>query len=212
MMHKAVQSALIALLVFSVSVVSAEKLTEDNEYVRKTNKFADNTLALHKQLIQEIDHKLEKSVSGYHGTPDFYNQEKYINKKNGKVISVVTWERDNPENLHTIEVFVRDSKGRVIRDYAAAYLPTYRNAPTQTLVSFHAYNGDLHAFRTFDALGDRLVERCTGKFKGKKVNMLLDEDDLIDAIHGDSKIMQEAHYKACFKGLPKEAGKYLTPQ
>jgi hypothetical protein len=201
--------SLLTLILF-VWTASAEALKADNEFARICNLFADNLLELHQKLIDRTEFSVEKSVGGYHGNPEFYEQEKYIDKKTGKVISIVTWESDNPENLHTIEVFVRDKQGRVIRDYAAAYLPTYRNAPTQTLISFHAYNGDLHAFRTFDAVGDRLVERCTGTLKGKEVNMLLDEEDLLDAIHGDSEIMQQPVYKACFKGLPKKAGEYLT--
>ncbi len=200
--------SMITLLLF-ISATNAQALKADNEFARICNLFADNVLELHQKLIDQTEFKVEKSVGGYHGNPEFYEQEKYIDKKTGKVISIVTWESDNPENLHTIEVFVRDSKGRVIRDYAAAYLPTYRNAPTQTLISFHVYNGDLHAFRTFDAVGDRLVERCTGKLKGKEVNLLLDEEDLLDAIHGDSEIMQQPVYKACFKGLPAKGGDYL---
>lgn len=211
-MHKLSFRWNLAIFLLIVSAGNAQALKADNEFARICNLFADNVLELHQKLIDQADFKVEKSAGGYHGNPEFYEQEKYIDKKTGKVISVVTWESDNPENLHTIEVFVRDKQGRVIRDYAAAYLPTYRNAPTQTLISLHAYNGELHAFRTFDAVGDRLVERCTGKLKGKEVNMLLDEDDLIEAIHGESTIMQQPEYKACFKGLPTKAGSYLTPQ
>ena len=200
------------LMLLPVSQAYAEVLKADNEFARVCNMFADNVLELHQKLIDARNVKVVKSTGGYHGNPDFYAEEKYIDKKNGKVISIVTWELENPENLHTIEVFVRDDKGRVIRDYAAAYLPTYRNAPTQTLVSLHQYNGKLHAFRTFDAVGDRLVDRCTGTLNGKEVNLLLDEDDLIDAIHGDSRAMEAPEYKACFKGLPTQPGDYLTPQ
>ena len=203
---------LFLLLILPVSMTNAESLKGDNEFARICNTFADETLELHQKLIDGKDVKVEESIGGYHGTPDFYQQEKYFDKTTGKLISIVTWERENPELLHTIEVFVRDKKGRVIRDYAAAYLPTYRNAPTQTLVSLHRYNDDLHAFRTFDAVGDRIVDRCEGTHKGKKINLLMDEDEIYDALHGDSKAMEHPDYKACFKGLAEKPGIYLTPQ
>lgn len=211
MKKRSVQTFLL-LILMPVTPLNAEVLKADNEYARICNMFADNALELHQKLIDEKDVKIVKSTGGYHGNPNFYAEEKFIDKKNGKVISIVTWELENPENLHTIEVFVRDDKGRVIRDYAAAYLPTYRNAPTQTLVSLHQYNDKLHAFRTFDAIGDRILDRCTGTLNGKEVNLMVDEDELIEAMHGYSDVMQDPEYKACFKGLPEKAGDYLTPQ
>ena len=75
----------------------------------------------------------------------------------------------------------------MIRDYVAAYLPTYRNAPTQTLVSLYSYNGDLKAYRTFDATGDRINERCEGTLNGQDVNFMLDEDEIIAALGGFSE-------------------------
>jgi len=211
-MYKQIAQTFLLSILIPVTSLNAEVLKADNEFARICNMFADNALELHQKLIDERDVKIVKSTGGYHGNPEFYAEEKFIDKKNGKIISIVTWELENPENLHTIEVFVRDDKGRVMRDYAAAYLPTYRNAPTQTLISLHKYNGQLHAFRTFDAVGDRIVERCTGKLNGKEVNMLLDEDDLIAAIHGASDAMEQPEYKACFKGLQEKAGEFLTPQ
>lgn len=211
-MYKPSVQTFLLLILMPVTTLHAEVLKADNEFARICNMFADNALELSQRLIDQRDVKVVKSTGGYHGNPDFYAEEKYIDKKNGKVISIVTWELENPENLHTIEVFVRDDKERVIRDYAAAYLPTYRNAPTQTLISLHQYNGKLHAFRTFDAVGDRILDRCIGTLNGKEVNLLLDEDDLIEAIHGTSDIMELSEYKACFKGLPEKAGDYLTPQ
>lgn len=98
------------------------------------------------------------------------------------------------------------------RDFSAAYLPEYRNAPTQTLISFHVYNGLLHAFRSFDATGDHILDRCTGRYNAKKINILLDEDELYEGQFAKKGVMQSDTYKACFKGLPETAGKYLTPQ
>ena len=114
--------------------------------------------------------------------------------------------------MHSVEVFVHDDEGRVIRDYIAAYLPTYRNAPTQTLISLHRYQDQLHAFRTFDASGYRIIERCTGSLKGREVNLLLDEDEIAEALGDPGSIMASDEYRACFGNLQAEAGKYLQPQ
>ena len=125
------------------------------------------------------------------------------------------WERENPKQLHSIEVFVHDKQGRVIRDYTAAYLPNYHNAPTQTLISLHRYNGSLHAFRSFDASGYRIIERCTGTLKGKEIDFLLDEDEIAVALE-DAYINKgptvTAEYKSCFGDLQQEIGEYITPQ
>jgi hypothetical protein len=203
----------IAVLHIAIShFVSAEALKADNEHARRWNKFADDVLALHEQIIKQKDLDKSINVGGYFGNPDFYIEEAYTDKKTGELISRVLWERENTDNLHTIEVFIRDEDGRVLRDYTAAYLPTYRNAPTQTLVTLYKYNGKLKAYRTFDASGDRIHERCEGIYKGKEVNFMLDEDEIIAAIHGDSERMEHPDYKACFKGLKTKPGKYLKPQ
>lgn len=119
--------------------------------------------------------------------------------------------KDDPKTLHTIEVYVHDKLGRVVRDYTAAYLPFYHNAPTQTLISLHHYNNKLHAFRSFDASGDTVLERCEGKdSKGQTVNLLLDEDDLL---YDNDGIMDSAEYKQCFAGFKHDKlGKYILPQ
>lgn len=208
------QQFVITLILFlcSLGFVSAEGTKGDNEHVRNWNKFADDTLQLHKQLTAKTAHHVRSRVGGYFGNKDFYTEKTFHAKHNGKLISRVQWERENPDALHSIEVFIHDAEGRVIRDFTAAYLPTYRNAPTQTLISFHNYNDQLHAFRTFDASAYRIVERCEGTLDGKEVNMLLDEDEIAQALDGDSNIMESREYKACFDGLREKLGKYRIPQ
>lgn len=206
-------AGIVALMLVSISFTcTAASVKGDNVHVRTWNKFADDILALHKRMLKKKKLKKTNRTGGYFGNPGFYNEEDFTDEANGKLVSRIQWESENPENLHSIEVFIRDKKGRVIRDYAAAYLPSYRNAPTQTLVSFHIYNGKLVAYRTFDASGDRIGERCVGMLKGQEVNFLLDEDEILNALEGDSDRMEQPDYKACFKGLREEAGKYLTPQ
>ncbi|MGD8783166.1 MAG: hypothetical protein PVG75_01955 [Thioalkalispiraceae bacterium] len=196
----------------AVPVKAVDAMQEDNTHVETWNQFAEDILSLHEQVIKQNNLTKTVDVGGYFGNPDFYIEEIYRDKETDKLVSRVLWERENPENLHTIELFIRDEDGRVLRDYVAAYLPTYRNAPTQTLVTLYQYNGDLEAYRTFDASGDRLGERCVGELKGEEVNFMLGEEEILDAIHGDSERMQQPDYKACFKGLQKKPGKYLTPQ
>ncbi len=201
------------MLMFAAeAVIADEAMKSDNEHARVWNQFASDVLSLHEKLIKSKAHTVKTKIGGYFGNKKFYKEETYYDKKNKKLISRVQWERENPENLHTIEVYVRDDKGRVLRDYVAAYLPTYRNAPSQTLISFHNYNGKLHAFRTFDASGARIVERCTGTLGKQKVNMLLDEDEIYEALDGSSDRMEQPDYIACFKDMPEELGEYIQPK
>lgn len=193
-----------------VSVAAAtEALKGDNIHVRTWNKFAQDSLNLHEKLKGGKNLQVKSKIGSYPNLKNFYQEERYF--ENGRLVSQVQWEKDNPEQLHTIEVFIHDENGRVIRDFAAAYLPFYHNAPTQTLISFHQYNGNLHAFRSFDATGDKILERCTGKNSvGKTVNFILDEDDLYN---DDEGIIGSADYISCFAGLKQQKlGKYIIPQ
>jgi len=204
---------MVALIIFSVGVVSissaTEAMKEDNKHVRSWNKFANDTLTLHKKLTDGKKLNVKTQIGSYANVKDFYIEHRYYD--NGKLISQVQWEKDDPKQLHTIEVYLHNKKGQVVRDFMAAYLPFYHNAPTQTLISFHHYNNALHAFRSFDASGDRILERCNGKNKkGQPVNFILDEDELYN---DDDSIMESADYKECFDGLKQhKLGKYIVPQ
>jgi len=196
-------------IIFSAKAAATEPMKEDNKHVRVWNKFAADTLRLHQQLTTGKNLQVKTRIGSYANVKDFYIERRYFNQ--GKLVSQVQWEKDNPETLHTIEVYLHDQKGRVIRDFVAAYLPFYHNAPTQTLASFHHYNGKLHAFRSFDATGDKVLERCTGfDRKGQEVNLLLDEDDLLN---DSDDLIGTIEYKACFEGLKQQQlGKYIIPQ
>lgn len=203
-------SVLVILSLGIASIVSAaEPMKGDNIHVRVWNKFANDTLNLHKKLTAGKKLQVKTSTGGYAHAKDFYIENRYF--ENGRLISQVQWEKDAPKQLHTIEVYIHDEKGRVVRDFMAAYLPVYHNAPTQTLISFHQYNNQLHAFRSFDATGDRIIERCTGKNKkGQPVNFILDEDELYN---DDDGTMLSSDYKECFAGLKQNSlGKYIIPQ
>lgn len=200
----------LAGLLFMGAVHAAEPMKEDNQHVTTWNRFAQQVYQLHLQLTQAPGISKQTRLGGYAQMPEFYREERFY--RGDRLISKVQWEKDNPERFHTVEVFVHDDQGRVIRDYIAAYLPTYRNAPTQTLISLHRYQDQLHAFRSFDASGYRVIERCTGSLNGQNVNLLLDEDEIYAALGDSQGIMASETYQACFGDLQTEAGKYLTPQ
>ena len=200
-------------LLLSQTVSAAPEVKEDNLHVRTWNQFANNILKFHQQRVKNKDIEVKEKLGGYFNQPNFYLQKDYFIK--GNLISTVMLERENPSQLHSIEVFIHDKQGRVIRDFTAAYLPNYHNAPTQTLISLHRYNNGLHAFRTFDASGYRIIERCTGMYKGKEINFLLDEDEIAVAFedaHINKGPMVSVDYKNCFGDLQQEVGKYISPQ
>lgn len=197
-------SVLICSLIFSTLVTAKEP----NKHIITWDAFAKNVLALHKKLISQTKVVKKTKTGGYAHAPEFYQEESYYDASSHKLISKVQWEKANPSVLHTIEVYLYDDQGRVTRDFAAAYLPDYHKAPTQTLISLHAYHGDLHAFRTFDASGYTISEGCRGQFQGKEVDLILDEGEIEDG----APEMKTPEYQVCFKGLQKKAGKYLTPQ
>lgn len=207
-MFKIISVMLIIPFVSGV-VFATEPMKGDNVHARVWNKFASDSLALHKKLTNGKNYQVKKSIGSYANVKNFYTEYRYLNK--GKLVSQVQWEKDDPKTLHTIEVFVHDEKGRIARDFMAAYLPFFHNAPTQTLISFHHYTGNLHSFRSFDATGDTLLERCMGTDEnGQEVNFLLDEDDLFN---DPDDIIGSKEYNSCFAGLKQqELGKYIIPQ
>lgn len=200
-------------LICSGAILAAPEMKEDNLHIRTWNQFSDNLVKFHQKRIKNPDVILKEKTGGYAHLPDFYLQKDYFLKN--KLIATVLWERETPANLHSIELFIYDKQGRVVRDYTVAYLPNYRNAATQTLISLHRYNEGLHAFRTFDASGYRITERCTGVFEGEDVDILLDEDEIAEALEDayiKKGIMTTYEYENCFGDLQQEAGKYLIPQ
>lgn len=171
-------------------------------------RFASQLVDLHRLRIKTIPVVKESRLGGYAHQPAFFREETYFTTDTHRLISRVRWETAHPDKLHTIEIYFYDELGRVQRDYTAAYLPNYYRAPSQTLISFHAYHGKLHAFRTFDADGFTVDEGCRGQYQGKQVVISLDEGEIDDG----APEMQTAAYRACFAGLRQKPGKYLTPQ
>jgi len=200
----------ILVIPFMFSVASAtEPMNDDNKHARIWNKFAKDCLSLHKKLTDGKNLQVKERVDRYINKDIFFTEYSYFDE--GRLISQVQWEDGNQNLLHNIEVYLYDEKGRVIRDYISAYLPLYHDTPVQALISFHHYNAALHAFRSFDASGDIVLERCTGKNKkGQPVNFILDEDDLYN---DDDGIIGSGDYNECFAGFKQnKLGKYIVPQ
>jgi len=189
------------------------------DQVERWNRFVADLYALHEKRLAEHEVREESRVGGYQREPDYYDEITYVDKTSGLPLSRIRWirgsEAANPvDRVHTISLFFYDDQGRVEREYAAAYLTQHRNAPVQTLVFFHNYKDGVHGFRSFDANGVRILEKCRGTLDGKDVNILLDGDDgsLDHALDDPGGIISTPEYKACFGGLPEDASAYLPPR
>lgn len=185
-----------------------KKLTGFEEEARLWNQFAKKTRALHKQQLTGRTIRKTEVVERYNGLAAreySYKETKYYDAKSGLLLSRVRVDRDRPENLHLIEVFIHDAQGRVIRDFSAIYLPWSQHAPMKTMINFHGYHQDVHAFRQFDASGARIYEQCMGKLSGTHVDISLEEGEI-----GPPTTASDV-YQECFDGVPEKVGAYLLP-
>ena len=196
----------------AVNADSGETMKVDSNHVDSWNDFTDMVLDLHKQQIQGREIITTEVDGGYLSNPEFYREVTYTDKKTGRILSIIQWESEHPDRVHSIEVFVRNNAGKVIRDFSASYLPGSRNAPVQTLINLHHYNDGLHAFRQFDVTKDVIYEYCKGEYNGKKHELRLFEDDLVAADYDSRQLLKSPVYKACFHGLQASVGKYINPQ
>jgi hypothetical protein len=187
-------------------------MKEDPVHVKTWNRFADDVYALHLRQIEGRKIEEKSKVCGYANEKDLYFEVEYYDKKTKRLLSRICWEKANPDRIHVIEVFIYDRKGRVIRDYTAAFLPYFRNAPSQTLIALHQYKRKLHAIRIFDASAELVTEKCTGRYKGKEVFVLLDIDDILAARDNPNGIMQTEAYQRCFDGLETDVSPYLRAE
>ncbi len=202
----------LALLTTSVGAREDTRPVQVNEnQVQRLNTFVDKLHRLHQQQLRGRKIRETEQLGGYARLPEFYREVSYFDADNGRLLSRVQWERANPDRIHGIEVYVYDDRGRLTRDYMAWYLPHYRNAPRQTSVNLHHYEGDLHGWRQFDGIGTRTYERCT-RVPGEKLVFELTEERIEHAEETPGSVAHTRDYKRCFGGLEKTAGRYLTPQ
>ena len=213
----AVLLVLLTAQILPGAITAKERLSsikDDDKHITSWNTFADSIYKLHSWLVRQHRVRTEESSGGYNsgylGSPDFYREVRYYDANNNRLLSRIQWEKDNPDTIHNIEIFIYDKYGNVERDYLAAYLPTFRNAPVQTLINFHSWNDDLHAFRQFDASGELIYEQCTGDHFGE-VDISLEDYQLLQPSNEIAELIASDAYIACFNTLPSRAGKYLDP-
>ena len=193
--------------VTTVAAIKTQVMKKDLEQIKSWNQFADAVYRLHQLQISKTPHTTKTMKGGYPNNPNYYIETQYLDRQTNQLLSRVQREINNPENIHMVEVFIRDQQGRVIRDYLAAYLPQFRNAPIQTLINLHAYQSSLHAFRQFDASGARIYEQCRGSLDGEAVFLSLEEHEFTQG----ETILSTREYQQCFKQLPKAVGRFIKP-
>lgn len=212
------------LLLFSLIIIEAfspaysknnnTTMKSDSIQINKWNDFVKELHQLHIQQINKKPIKTTEKIGGYGGgfaNKKFYKEVSYYNKNTNKLISIIQWEIEKPKNIHTIEVFLYDKQGEIKTDYYARYLPYARNAPVQTLINLHSYDDKLHSFRQFDANGELMYETCRGDFFNQKINLHLDDEEIIEfRTQNDNELLNEA-YTSCFLNTPKTADNYLHP-
>lgn len=186
-----------------------QPMKQDNQQVTGWNRFFDSLLKTHRWYEQNYAIKQVSSSGGYATKPGFYREVSYYDSQSGRLLSRIRWEKDKPKQIHMIEVFIYDDKGRLSRDYLAAWLPDFRNAPVQTLINFHNYNDELHAYRQFDANGDLIYEQCRGRYFNEDVFLSIEEHEF-EAYRDETSKAYET-YIACFEMLPRQAGQFLKP-
>ena len=213
---------LLFLLLAAIGLIPATSVNADqqsevqvnNQQVRTWNAFASALYEVHQHLVNTHDVRSEQRIGGYGGVSageDFYRELRTYDTKSGRLLSQIRWETAHPDRIHTIEVFIYDNSGRLVRDYAAAYMPVFHNAPFQTLINLHSYNQDLHAYRQFDASDALIYEQCTGRLLGQTVNISLDEDQIPTDASSIADARMRRAYGACFAALPTSAQPYLNP-
>ncbi|MDH5518540.1 MAG: hypothetical protein OEY36_12100 [Gammaproteobacteria bacterium] len=206
--------SILVFLVFIITISTAQaELEPNNKMINKWNQFVDDLMTLSQHLTSKSEHSEKKRSGSYSNLPDFYHETKYIHSDSETVTSIVQMETENPENVHSIQVYLRDKNGRVMKDFSGSYLTTHHNAPIQTLITLHYYNDELHAFRVFDASHERLYEICRGKLDGKQVNIDIDDDygELSEALEDKQGIMSSAEYKACFGSRDYDKSRLQIP-
>ncbi len=184
-------------------------MQEDKQQVNGWTQFFKSLVRTHQWYQQHHAIREEVSNGGYATHPDYYREVSYYDKQSNRRLSRIQWSKQKPDEILMIEVFMYDAQGRVSRDYLAAYLPDFRNAPIQTLINFHTYSDGLHAYRQFDASGATIYEQCQGRYFNEDIMLSIDEDEFPQYRDEDSAGFET--YLACFEMLPKQLGEYEHP-
>jgi hypothetical protein len=209
----AVVAAALQLDVTAADQVRTVSVQEDQ--VAAWNRFAEAVHQLHRSQLQ--GHRIEEAeeYGGYRGLPRFYRQVTYRDAESRRVLSRIQWEREQPDRVHSIEVYVYSAEGRLLRDYMAWYLPQWRNAPRATAINLYHYDEGIRGWRQFDASNERTYEKCSEWRDGKEQRTLIElsEGKLAEALAEPTKgVLASALYQRCFASLTDTAGRYLEPK
>lgn len=202
--------AALLLAVFSAWAANSQikQMEVDEDHVASWNRFAGKVYDLHQRQIAGREIRRTELTGEYNGTAASgyaYKETSYHDARTGQLLSRVRVDRDRPGIVHIVEVFIYDEQGRVARDFASIYLPWARNAPIRTLINVHRYSNGLHAYRQFDASGNRIYEQCKGIHVGTPVEISLEQEEI-----GPPATTSDA-YRICFAGAQETAGVYLVP-
>lgn len=189
--------------------VGAQSVGVNQDQVRISNTFVDKLHQLHRQQLAGKQIRQVETFGGYKDLPRFYREVSYYDAASGRMLSRIQWERERPEQIHAIEVFVYDDNGRVIRDYSAWFLPHYRNAPRETNINFYSYENGTRSWRQFDVFGNRVYEKCHA---GEEVLVELWGDGITVAEEDPKSVVHAPAYRRCFAQLATTPGKFIDPQ
>jgi hypothetical protein len=203
--------AVLLIAAFSVWAADAQikQMEIDEDHVTSWNRFAGKVYDLHQRQLADRAIRQTEVAGVYNGTAASgyrYIETSYHDARTDLLLSRVRVDRDRPKILHIVEVFLYDEQGRLARDFAAIYLPWSQNAPMRTLINVHQYNRDLHAYRQFDASGERVYEQCKGMHAGAQVDISLEQQEI------NARSTASDAYQACFAGVQQTAGVYRSPQ
>lgn len=193
---------------FTSSASSNESVQVDNQRANQWNTFVDEVYQLHLKQIKNKKITTSNRSGSYHRLPNFFQEIKFLDASRNSLLSKIEWETNRPDKIHSIEVRVHDKSNNIIREYSASYLPTFRNAPYQTLINLHHYSDSFHSFRQYDASDNLIYEVCKST---KTKQKLFEHDDYEIPDDFTQGIGTEKTYQKCFRQLPRSAARHLPP-
>ncbi len=211
---------IILAMILSLPAACSEQTEEEQKLsphlqkmYQQLNGFVEEIYRVHEKRLEKREYYTTEKIGGYGGMTnnlEFYNEINYYDSKTRKLLSTIKWERENPENIHMIDLYIYDEKGRVKRSYSASYLPSRRVSPLETVVTLHFYSNGTHSLREFDAQNVNIYEQC---------NNINDETETYFAFHYED--IPESYteleegvrdlYRACFSNASKTAEPYISP-
>ncbi|MFW2438679.1 MAG: hypothetical protein ACN4GR_04845 [Arenicellales bacterium] len=177
------------------------------------NGFVNNLYVLHKKRLEGREFYTTEEVGGYGGLTNdlnFYNKESFYDSKSKRLLSSIKWEKDNPDNIHMIDLFVHDKQGRLKRKYSATYLPSRRVSPFETSITLHYYSNGYHSFREFDVFNALYYEQCSDIMDKRKTYFALHYEDIPDS-YQELDVEKHEIYRACFEHASSTAEPYISP-